>query len=85
MLKWKTLLPQNNREVLDRLSALDGHHIAVNHLSSCTLAEGRPSIACTHFPFEIVALEVFGTRITDMCLYNDYIDSHMTQCFHTSR
>ena len=37
------------------LSALDGHHVAVDYWSYCTLAEGQPSIASTHFPFDIVA------------------------------
>ena len=38
------------------LSALDGHHhIAVDYRSYHVLVEGRPSTACTHFPFVIVA------------------------------
>ena len=37
------------------LSALNGYHVAVDYGSYLTLAEGQPSTACTHFPFDIVA------------------------------
>ena len=47
------------------LSALDGHHVAVGYQNYCTLAEGQPSLAYTHFPFDIVGLRyVQGSKRT---------------------
>ena len=37
------------------LNALDGHHVAVDYGSYRILAEGRRSVACTHFPFGMTA------------------------------
>ena len=63
LLKWKTLLLWNNHMMFDHalgasdvlLSSLHSHHVDVDYWSYHTLAEGRPSITCTHFPFNIVA------------------------------
>ena len=41
------------------LSALDGHHVAVDYRGYRILAEERPSIARTHFPFCIVTFRYF--------------------------
>ena len=37
------------------------------------------------FSFWHCGVQVFGSRIADTCVYNNYIDAHMTQCFHTFR
>ena len=72
------------------LSALDGHHVAVDYRGYRILAEGRPWFARTHFPFCIVAFRYFvrvqrtraSTMITLMITWLDAF-THPGEKFHT--
>ena len=55
-------------------------------LSKFSYTLWRTAFNCAHrLSFRYRGIQVFSSRMTDTCLYNDYIYNHMTQRFHTSR
>ena len=67
------------------LSALDGPPCCCR-LLKLSYTCWRTAFNCVHtLSFRHHGIQVFSTRLTGTCLYNDYTDNHMTQRFHTSR